>query len=62
MAEHHIPIWYKKTSDTVLPYAQKAWKMTDEYSQLAWENTKDLRKSADVYYQTANKYVSFAPF
>lgn len=57
MAEHHIPIWYKKTSDTVLPYTQKAWKMTDEYSQLAWENTKDLRKSADVYYQTANKYV-----
>jgi len=57
LANHHVPIWYKKTTDTVLPYTKKAWDVSVEYSHYAWENTESLRNSANVYYRQINKYV-----
>lgn len=55
--QYNVPIWYKKTCDTVLPYTNKAWDQSVEYSKLAWKNTEELRKQADVHYQQARKYV-----
>ncbi len=31
--------------------------MSAEYSRLAWENTENLRSSANVYYEQINNYV-----
>lgn len=54
---HHGPIYYKKASETIMPYATKARDVTMEYSKLAWENTEKLRNDAHVYYLQANQYV-----
>lgn len=50
---HHVPIWYKKTSDVVLPYTRAAWKTTRDYSKLAWKNSENFRTNATAYAQQA---------
>lgn len=66
VVNHHVPIWYKKTKDTVGPYSNKAWSTTVEYSNktwittieysnIAWNNTENFRNEAAVYLHQANE-------
>lgn len=57
LVNHHGPIYYKKASETIMPYATKARDVTMEYSELAWKNSEKLRNDAHTYYIQANEYV-----
>ncbi len=57
MINFYVPIWYKKTSDIILPYTKKAWNMVTYYSNIVWINSEKYRNNAIFYYQQADKYV-----
>lgn len=54
---YHVPIWYKKTSDTLRPYTKKTWSTVVDYSNLAWKNSEKLRTDMAIYLNHAQSYV-----
>lgn len=60
MIQQKVPIWYKKTSNYVSPYMNKARKIVVEFSTVAWNNAVSLWNSTEAYRKNANIYTDQA--
>ncbi len=57
MVNHYVPIWYKKVSETVVPFSKQAYDVSREYLNTTWIQTEPYRKQAVLYFNDATKYV-----
>jgi hypothetical protein len=58
LVNHYVPIWYKKVSETVVPFSKQAFDVSREYLNTTWVQTEPYRKQAVLYFNDATKYVN----
>ena len=53
-----MPLYYKKTSEVVVPLANQVVNVSREYSNLAWEKSGPYRNTAKLYFEQVSVYVN----
>lgn len=57
LANYYVPLYYKKTSEVVVPLANQVVNVSREYSNLAWEKSGPYRNTAKLYFEQVSVYV-----
>ena len=46
---YYVPLWYKKSTDLIIPYTTNVYNIAIEYSTNAWKETKPYIKKFELY-------------